>query len=328
LNSAFLSMFPGPSRQTSAWLEDYFPADDAAELRYLMSRAGRTGIAARQWEQTRDRGTRNISVTVASIDRRPRTGFVIVLEDTTDMLRAQKAAAWHEVARRVAHEIKNPLTPISLSADRIRRRLQKLQLPPDDVRVLNDSAEIISREADSVRMLADEFAQFARFPTAQLRPVEINDIVEDALSVFVGRLDKVELHRQLASGLPLVEADPEQFKRVVVNLVDNAVEAMTESPLKRISVSTSLLAGNRLELSIADTGCGVSDDDKEKLFVPYYSTKGRGSGLGLAIVNHILEDHHATIRVEDNQTVGTRFVIELPTCQETLQPAPAEVRPA
>lgn len=183
---------------------------------------------------------------------------------------------------------------------------------------------MIGREADSVRMLVDEFAQFARMPTAQLRPIELNDVVEDALQVFHGRLGDIEVHMQLTPGLPRVEADPEQFKRVIVNLVDNAVEAMAESAAKRISVATAALPGGRVELTIADTGCGVSDEDKTKLFVPYYSTKGRGSGLGLAIVNHILEDHHAVIRVEDNQTVGTQFVIELPAHQQDVQPVAAE----
>jgi two-component system nitrogen regulation sensor histidine kinase NtrY len=324
-NSAFQQMFAGKMTEKATKLEDIFRADDAAELRYLMTRASRTGVASRQWEQTRDGNTRNISVTVASIDRKPSTGFVILLEDTTDMLVAQKVAAWHEVARRVAHEIKNPLTPISLSADRIRRRVVRAGLETDDAKVIRECAEIISRESDSVRMLVDEFAQFARFPTAQLRSAELNDVVEDALSVFSGRLQHVDMHVQLAPSLPLVQIDPAQFKRVIVNLVDNAVEAMAESTVKRITVATAVLPGQRVELSIADTGCGVSDEDKAKLFVPYYSTKGRGSGLGLAIVNHILEDHHAVIRVEDNETVGARFVIELPSAQEAARAVSAEV---
>ncbi len=324
INSAFRQMFPRVGHERTVRLEDVFPAEDAAELRYLMTRASRTALASRQWEHVRNGSVRNISVTVAAIDRKPRTGFVVVLEDTTELLRAQKAAAWHEVARRVAHEIKNPLTPISLSADRIRRKIDRAGVDDATTRVIRECAEMIGREADSVRMLVDEFAQFARMPTAQLRPIELNDVVEDALQVFHGRLGDIEVHMQLTPGLPRVEADPEQFKRVIVNLVDNAVEAMAESAAKRISVATAALPGGRVELTIADTGCGVSDEDKTKLFVPYYSTKGRGSGLGLAIVNHILEDHHAVIRVEDNQTVGTQFVIELPAHQQDVQPVAAE----
>jgi len=333
MNSAFKQMFGGSVSERVIKIEDLFRAEDAAELRYLMTRASRTAVASRQWEQMRDGSVRNISVTVASIDRKPRTGFVILLEDTTDMLAAQKASAWHEVARRVAHEIKNPLTPISLSADRIRRRIERAGLNGEDARIVRECADMIGREADSVRMLVDEFAQFARFPTAQLRPVELNDVVEDALSVFTGRLQHVEMTISLDAGLPRVDADPAQFKRVIVNLVDNAVEAMSDSPVKRITVATAFLPatplqGSRVELLIADTGSGVSDEDKAKLFVPYYSTKGRGSGLGLAIVNHILEDHHAVIRVEDNQTVGTRFVIELPALQESSRLVSSEAESA
>ncbi|MCU0229246.1 MAG: ATP-binding protein [Bryobacterales bacterium] len=324
MNSAFRQMFPKVSHEGAKRLEDVFAAEDASEMRYLMARASRTAVASRQWEHVHDGAIHNISITVAAIDRKPRTGFVVVLEDTTELLRAQKAAAWHEVARRVAHEIKNPLTPISLSADRIRRKIDRANLDDASARVIRECAEMIGREADSVRMLVDEFAQFARMPSAQLRPIELNDVVEDALRVFHGRLADIDVHVQLTPGLPRVEADPEQFKRVIVNLVDNAVEAMAESAAKRISVATAALPGGRVELTIADTGCGVSDDDKAKLFVPYYSTKGRGSGLGLAIVNHILEDHQAAIRVEDNQTVGTRFVIELAAHQPDVEPRTAE----
>ncbi|MDZ7637478.1 MAG: ATP-binding protein [Bryobacterales bacterium] len=319
VNSAFKQMFPNKIVERALRVEDLFGADDAAELHYMMNRAGRTGQASRQWEQMHEGSPRNISVTVAAIDRKPRAGFVIVLEDTTEILRAQKAAAWHEVARRVAHEIKNPLTPIALSADRVRRRVEKLALPGDDSRVIREAAETIAREVDTVRMLVDEFAQFARLPAAHLRPMDLNDVVEDALMVFAGRLEDVDMELHLAPGLPAVALDQNQFKRVIVNLVDNAVDAMEEAAVKRIVVQTRRVNGSGVELWITDSGHGVSAEDKAKLFVPYYSTKGRGSGLGLAIVNHILEEHRATIRVEDNQPVGTRFVIDLPAIPEESQ---------
>jgi PAS domain S-box-containing protein len=316
VNSAFRQMFPNKVVERALRLEDLFGVDDAAELHYLMNRAGRTGQAMRQWEQVHEGSARSISVTVAAIDRKPRAGFVIVLEDSTEILRAQKAAAWHEVARRVAHEIKNPLTPIALSADRVKRRLDRVGLPGEDAEVIRESAETIAREVDAVRMLVDEFSQFARFPAAQMRPMDLNDVVEDALMVFAGRLEDVDMELHLCPDLPPVALDQNQFKRVIVNLVDNAVEAMTESAIKRIVVETRPLANGTVELCLSDTGCGVSADDKTKLFVPYYSTKGRGSGLGLAIVNHILEEHRATIRVEDNLPVGTRFLIELNAASE------------
>lgn len=324
VNSAFRQMFPNKLVERALRLEDLFGPEDTTELRYLMNRAGRSGQASRQWEQFHEGSARNISVTVASIDRKPRAGYVIVLEDTTEILRAQKVAAWHEVARRVAHEIKNPLTPIALSADRVRRRIERLGLPEEEARVIREAAETISREVDSVRTLVDEFAQFARLPAAQLRPMDLNDVVEDALMVFAGRLEDVNMELHLTSGLPPVALDRNQFKRVIINLVDNAVEAMEESAVKRIVVQTHRANGSGAELWISDSGCGVSAEDKVKLFVPYYSTKGRGSGLGLAIVNHILEEHRATIRVEDNEPAGTRFVIDLPAVPVESRPLPGD----
>jgi two-component system nitrogen regulation sensor histidine kinase NtrY len=250
-----------------------------------------------------------------------------VLEDTSELLRAQKAAAWHEVARRVAHEIKNPLTPIALSAERISRQLERLELPPENSRILNECAGTISRSVESVKTLVDEFSQFARFPAAQPARNDLNEVVESALAVFNGRLDGIDIQVQLAPGLPPVNIDKDQFQRVVINLVDNAAEAMQDSLLKRLFVTTQTGTAETVELVIADTGCGISAEEKEKLFLPYFSTKGRGTGLGLAIVNHILSDHGAQIRVEDNLPAGARFTIEIPVLLET-ENGDAPLKPA
>ena len=147
----------------------------------------------------------------------------------------------------------------------------------------------------------DEFSQFARFPTAQPVRCDLNELVREALAVFQGRLDGIAIHTNLAPGLPPVNLDREQFQRVVVNLVDNAAEAMQDSLVKELHIATQPGAAETVELVIADSGCGVSPDDKEKLFLPYFSTKNRGTGLGLAIVSHIVAEHNATIRVEDNR---------------------------
>jgi nitrogen fixation/metabolism regulation signal transduction histidine kinase len=237
-------------------------------------------------------------------------GFVVVLEDTSELLRAQKAAAWHEVARRIAHELKNPLTPIALCAERIARQLDRGPSTPESQRILRECSTIIAREVESVKMLADEFSQFSRFPAAQPVPSDLNEIVRNALDVFAGRLDGIDLRVELGA-LPQVNVDPDQFKRVVVNLVDNAAEAMRESLVKRLLVTTQATPGESVELLVADTGCGISADNKEKLFLPYFSTKGRGTGLGLAIVNHIVSEHGARIRVEDNRPAGARFYVEV-----------------
>jgi nitrogen fixation/metabolism regulation signal transduction histidine kinase len=249
---------------------------------------------------------------VAAIEERLTSGFVIVLEDTSDLLRIQKLAAWHEVARRIAHEIKNPLTPIALCSDRIARQVDRLALPPDPERILRECTSTISEEVESLKTLVNEFSQFARFPASNPVPCDLNEIVENALAVFAGRLDEIEIRKDLASGMPPVNIDRELFKRVVVNLVDNAAESMQDSPLKRLLVTTQPTAAETVELTVADTGCGISPEDKDRLFLPYFSTKGRGTGLGLAIVSHILSEHNATVRVEDNTPQGARFIIEIP----------------
>jgi signal transduction histidine kinase len=171
-------------------------------------------------------------------------------------------------------------------------------------------------------MLADEFSQFSRFPAAKPVPSDLNEIVKNALAFFLGRLEGVDLRVDLAPDLPLVQLDPEQFKRVVVNLVDNAAEAMRESLVKQLLVRTSVSSSDSLELLVADTGCGVSAEDKDKLFLPYFSTKERGTGLGLAIVSHILSEHGARVRVEDNRPAGARFYVDIPVAV----PAELEVR--
>jgi nitrogen fixation/metabolism regulation signal transduction histidine kinase len=237
---------------------------------------------------------------------------VIVVEDTSDLLRAQKTAAWQEVARRIAHEIKNPLTPISLSADRIERQLRKVGMPADTRRILDECTTTIQQEVQTVKALVDEFSQFSRFPAAQPTPTDLNDIIENALAVFSGRLEGITLTLDMASNLPLVVADREQIKRVIVNLVDNAAEAMENAPIKSLLVASYHGAADTVDIVVADTGCGVSALDKEKLFLPYFSTKDRGTGLGLAIVSHIVSEHRGRVRVEDNHPAGVRVVVELP----------------
>jgi nitrogen fixation/metabolism regulation signal transduction histidine kinase len=248
-------------------------------------------------------------------------GYVLVFEDLSDLLKAQKQAAWREVARRVAHEIKNPLTPIALSAERIRRHLDR-GTPTDaaSMKILHGCAETITVSVETLRTLVDEFSTLARFPTAHPQPSNINSIVESTLAMFNGRLDSISVRTFLAADLPKVMADPEAIKRALANLVDNAAEAMHGSLLREIHLSTALLASrDAVEITVADTGHGVTQELKERLFLPYFSTKKRGTGLGLAIVSRIIEDHHGSIRVEENRPVGTRFVVELPVASEVVE---------
>jgi len=238
------------------------------------------------------------------------------LEDLTELLRAQKAMAWQEVARRIAHEIKNPLTPIQLSTERIRRLIERADpntLSTELADAVAESASLIGREVATLKTLVDEFSSFARFPASRPVPASLNGIVENALNVFDGRLEGIRVHRELAPDLPLVQADPEQLKRAVVNLIDNAAEALEHAALKEIWVRTAL-DGERdvVELVVADSGPGISPEAKERLFLPFFSTKRRGTGLGLAIVSRIVSEHSGSIRIEDNQPAGTKIVIELP----------------
>jgi two-component system, NtrC family, nitrogen regulation sensor histidine kinase NtrY len=307
-------------------LHDLFPPEAVADLEHMLRKADRMASTTSQMEIATGRVSLNVAVTVASLDPlshsarngNKRAGYVVVLEDLTDLLRAQKQTAWREVARRIAHEIKNPLTPLSLSAERIRRHLERPMPPdPNSLRVIRQCAATISSSVETVGKLVDEFSTLARFPAAKPRPSDINAVVNDALLMFDGRLDHITVRRALASDLPPVQADPEAIKRAVANLVDNAAEALQDSMVKQIVISTALTdSRDSVEIVVADTGHGITNDVKEKLFLPYFSTKGRGTGLGLAIVSRIVEDHHGSIRVEENAPVGSRFIVELPLAQE------------
>ena len=326
VNQALSKIFSAAQVSQATRLEDLFSREDTAEIKYLMKRARRTGAASRELELHTGKRTLHLAVTVSALEERLTSGYVLVLEDTSELLRAQKAAAWHEVARRVAHEIKNPLTPIALSAERIERQIDRADLAPGPARVLRECAESITKSVESVKTLVDEFATYARFPAAQPVRSDLNEVVGGALAVFKGRLEGIEVRTSFAAGLPPVNLDREQFQRVVVNLVDNAAEAMQDSLVKELYIATQP-GVETVELVVADSGPGISPEDKEKLFLPYFSTKNRGTGLGLAIVSHIVTEHNAHIRVEDNQPVGARFTVEIPVPAEA-EAAEAAPRPA
>ncbi len=333
VNSSLRQIFPAETVEKAKHVADLFSEEDRAELAYMMNRAQRIGLAGGEFTVKHEGQILHLAVTVSALERereqqRDEPGFVIVLEDTTELLRAQKSAAWNEVARRVAHEIKNPLTPIALSAERMSRLLDRLETAAvaDDRRKIQEQFEkcaaTIAREVEALRDLVDEFAQFSRFPTAQLTRADLNSVVEEAIDVFQGRLDGVGLRRELGSGLAEVLIDPQQFKRVVVNLIDNAAEAVKDSWVREILISTAPgPLPDSVQLVVADSGSGISAEDKEKLFLPYFSTKKRGTGLGLAIANRILNDHEAAIRVEDNRPTGSRFIIEVATAESRARVA-------
>jgi two-component system, NtrC family, nitrogen regulation sensor histidine kinase NtrY len=330
INQALLRMFhpdsgreEAPTIPRGAPLADVFPAEVLEDFEPLLRRADRMGITTSQMEMQLPHGLLNVAVTVATLRHHgERSGYVVVFEDLSDLLKAQKQAAWREVARRVAHEIKNPLTPIALSAERIQRHLERAT--PDDpasLQIVRSCAETIAGAVETVRRLVDEFSTLARFPVAKPQPADINEIIESALSMFNGQLDGIRLRKSLALDLPKVMADNEAIKRAIANLVDNAAEASEAAVVREIEISTALVGSrDAVEITVADSGHGVTRELKEKLFLPYFSTKKRGTGLGLAIVSRIVEDHHGSIRVEENHPVGARFIVELPVVPE---PAPA-----
>ena len=322
-NAAFGRMFSpnGGAPLAGSRLRTIFPADVADDLEYLLRRAARKSVTAAQLEIPVLRDKLNVTVTASSVQHgEQQLGYVVVFEDFSDLLKAQKEAAWREVARRVAHEIKNPLTPIALSADRVLRHLDRGTTPDDaSLAVIRGCAETIAGAVETVRSLVDEFSSLARFPAAQPRPADVNEIVENTLGMFSSQLDGVTVQKHLDESLPMALADPEAIKRALANLIDNAIEAMQDSLLHEILISTTLVeTKDAVEIVVADTGHGVTREVKEKLFLPYFSTKKRGTGLGLAIVRRIIEDHHGSIRVEENRPVGTRFVVELPLAAETV----------
>ena len=337
LNQALLRMFqPDAGHEEAAEilqgapLAEVFPAEVLEDFEPLLRRADRMGMTTSQMEMQLPRTSLNVAVTVATLRHQgERSGYVVVFEDLSDLLKAQKQAAWREVARRVAHEIKNPLTPIALSAERIQRHLDRATpADPASLSVVRSCAETIASAVETVRRLVDEFSTLARFPVAHPEPTDINEIIDSALSMFNGRLDGIQLHKSLASDLPRVMADSDAIKRAVANLVDNAAESLQGSMVREIEISTALVGSrDAVEITVADTGHGVTRELKEKLFLPYFSTKKRGTGLGLAIVSRVVEDHRGSIRVEENHPVGTRFIVELPVVPEAA-PAAATVQHA
>jgi len=236
-------------------------------------------------------------------------GIVVVFDDLTELEKAQRMAAWREVARRIAHEIKNPLTPIQLSAQRLRRKY--LQSFAEDGKVFDECTRTIINQVDELKLLVNEFSNFARMPAANRSPNDLREIVQETLSLFRESHPSTNFVFDQHSPLPLLDLDREQMKRVMINLLDNAVAAVDGNGEIRINLSfDEILRIARLEVS--DNGPGISAKDKIGMFEPYFSTKEKGTGLGLAIVSNIIADHHGFIRVRDNQPHGTTIVIELP----------------
>jgi len=235
-------------------------------------------------------------------------GVVAVFDDLTQLIKAQRMAAWREVARRIAHEIKNPLTPIQLSAQRLRKRyLERLQ--PDGA-VFDECTRTIVKQVEELKGMVNEFSNFARMPASQPTPNQLNEIIQEALVLFQATQKPVRFEF-VPNDLPVVNVDRDQMKRVMINLIKNSLTAIENEGTVRIQTSYDPKF-QTVRLEVSDDGCGIPDEDKGRLFEPYFSTKKTGTGLGLAIVNAIIADHNGYIRVRDNKPKGTTFLIELP----------------
>ena len=329
-NPAVARIF-GEAARTARSLDDLMGPEAARPVHGLMRRSLRMGVVSREIEVGLGGRLLHAAVTVSSLGpRQASAGYVVVVDDLTELLRAQKSAAWQEVAQRIAHEIKNPLTPIQLSAQRL---LRSAGSPDDSVspggpvdrderelrRMVHECAALIEREVAALAGLVDEFSQFVRFPSAKLAPSDANAVVQEALDVFSGRLDGITTRVQLGANLPLIRGDMELLRRVLVNLIDNAAEALESSRVKEIQITTRFRPESEtVEIAVADTGQGISAQDKDKLFLPHFSTKHRGTGLGLAIAARIMAEHGGSIRVQDNVPAGSCFLLEIPIAEASV----------
>lgn len=336
--SRMLKLKATPTSQTDGQkLEKLIGAEDWVVLDRLLRRARRTGQSAEQAQLAgaSDGATLPIALTATALraSSSQKRGVVLVLEDLSELLAAQRAAAWSEVARRMAHEIKNPLTPIQLSAERIAKSYRRAsanaeqngsngqdggtRTTSEEVRVsavIDECTETIAREVAGLKAMVDEFSRFARLPLARLELADLNEVVRHAVALYDDRLDGVKMELRLDPGLPAAMLDSEQLRRVFINLIDNASNALADLDGERmIDISTSFdPLRSLLVAEVSDTGQGIRADDFKRLFQPYFSTSGTGTGLGLAIVQRIILEHGGRIRAAANYPRGAKFVIELP----------------
>jgi len=301
-------------------LHALLPDECGDDLAGVIRRGQRMGAASTEVEFHTGHRIMHLAVTSARLElANGKTGNVLVMEDMTELLRAQRQLAWKEVAQRVAHEIKNPLTPIALSAERIGKHLDRSQ--PDSPSVIRKCSEVILSCVGTLRSLVDQFSALAQFPAPQPRACDMNRVAEEALALFAGRLDGIAVRRELEPGLPMVLADPEAIRRALANLIDNAAEAMQGSLLRVLNIGSALSEdGSAVEISVSDTGHGLTDEIRERLFLPFYSTKHRGTGLGLSIAAKIVQEHGGSIRAEGNSPKGARFLVRLPLMEAPATP--------
>ena len=293
-------------------VEEILIGEALQEVRAIISRASGIGDLSLKKVLTLSTGggARDLALTLTALRTKEGrySGMVVVFEDLTQVIKVQRAEAWQEVARRIAHEIKNPLTPIQLSAQRIRRKMAE---GDECAQVVRECTDTIQQEVAALKRLVSEFTRYARMPVMKRREASIHEIIESIVSAYNGTRESLEIDTRLDEGVPLFPLDREQLRRALINLVDNAIQAMDHRGHLEITTEFREQLG-QVKITIADDGPGIPPAMRDKLFVPYFSTKKKGTGLGLAIVQRIISDHGGTIRLTDNTPRGTRVVIQLP----------------
>ncbi len=328
MNRAAMEMLQLQGIAGDVKLEEVVRAPTSDTMRALLQKSAVLGTVVRDIELPFPGKSLQLAATVTPLvdGAGRRTGWVMVLDDMTELLRMEKMSAWQEVARRMAHEIKNPLTPIQLSAERILRRYRQMTPLRANIsgawqaefsrfeNLLDECVQTIIQEAGSLKKLVDEFSRFARLPEARLEETDLNRLLENALNLYNGRISDISVRKDLDSGIPKLKLDPEQMKRVFINLFDNALEAMAENRSNKVlQICTRCNAPRGIvTVEIGDTGRGFPEEYQDSVFLPYFSTRKDGTGLGLAIVRQIISDHHGNVRAERNVPVGTRIIIDLP----------------
>jgi two-component system, NtrC family, nitrogen regulation sensor histidine kinase NtrY len=297
-------------------IEALMPPDCVKDVAAAIRRGQRMGTASTEMEIHVGGRMVHLAVTSARLElTRGQTGTVLVVEDTTELLRAQRQLAWKEVAQRVAHEIKNPLTPIALSAERIGKHLNQGQ--PESFNIIRKCSEVILGCVGTLRTLVDQFSALAQFPAPQPRVCDLNAVAEQAMTLFAGRLEGITVQMDMEPGLPQIMADPEAIRRALANLIDNAADAMQGSLLRVLSIRSRLSEdGEAVEVAVCDTGHGLTEEIRERLFLPFYSTKHRGTGLGLSIAAKIAQEHGGSLSAESNQPKGACFLLRLPLVEK------------
>ena len=320
INRAARTMF---AIEDPGTLKDIFSRDDIDQIGELLRVCQQEGTTTREMtlqaggvlSDTETGGGVHIAVIASQLTT---GGFVLVVEDLTEVAKAQKATAWREVARRLAHEIKNPLTPIQLSAERIARNVQRTPtMDTHTASVIRECVDSIVGEVGSLKELVNEFGRVARLPSISREPTQVKNLVDRTLALYEDRFNGTRVLAEIPDDLPPLLMDGQQIKRVLINLIDNALDAMSGQDDKELQIGCELVRDQTMaRLSVADSGHGIAPEDKDRLFAPYFSTRKDGTGLGLAIASRIVADHGGYIGAESNGQ-GTRFIVEIPVWQKS-----------